>query len=84
MVDHEALADALRTLGMMYGSQASTLAEVASAAADEREAIRAYILRERPHLLQTYDLDALVALVRASMERGAGGQTSLEQFGPAR
>ena len=84
MVDHEALAGALRALGMLYGSQASTLAEVAGAAADDREAIRAYILRERPHLLQTYELDALVALVRGSMERGAGAQPSIEQFGPSR
>ena len=84
MVDQEALAGALRALGMLYGSQGSTLAEVALAAADEREAISAYILRERPHLLHTYDLDALVALVRGSMERGAAAQPSLEQFGPSR
>jgi hypothetical protein len=84
MVDHDALADALRALGMLYGSQAGTLAEVARDAGDVREAIRAYILRERPHLLQSYDIDALVGLVRGSMERGAESHPSLEQFGPSR
>ena len=83
MVDHEALADALRSLGMLYGAQGDTLAEVARTAPDERCAIRAYILSERPHLLHSYDIEALVGLVRGAMERGTGPQPSLEQFGPA-
>ena len=84
MVNHEALADALRALGMLYGSQADTLGEVARGASDMREAIRAYILRERPHLLQSYDIDALVALVGDALERGADSHPSLEQFVPRR
>ena len=83
MVDHEALADALRALGMLYGG-AGGVAEAARGAAYEHEAIRAYILRERPHMLQSYDIDALVALVREAMRSGAGAHPSLEQFGPAR
>ena len=84
MVDQEALADALRSLGMLYGAQGETLAAVARAAPDDRGAIRAYILSERPHLLQSYDIDALVGLVRGAMERRAGAAPSLEQVGPAR
>ena len=83
MVNHEALADALRALGMLYGSSGD-FAEVARSARDDVEAIRAYILRERPHLLQTYDIEALVALVRGAMRDGAGAHPSFEQFGPAR
>lgn len=84
MVDHEALADALRSLGMLYGAQGDTLVEVARTASDERGAIRAYILSERPHLLHSYDIEALVGLVRGAMESRTGSQPSLEQFGPAR
>ena len=84
MVDHESLGRALRGLGMLYGTQGDTLAQVAAGASDEREAIRAYILRERRHLLKTYTLDDLVALVRGAMERGADAHPTLEQFGPAR
>jgi len=84
MIDHDALADALRALGMLYGSQADSLAEATRGARDEPGAIRAYILRERPHLLQSYDMEALVALVRGSMERGTDSQPALEQFGPSR
>jgi len=84
MVDQEALADALRSLGMLYGAQGETLAEVARAAPDERGAIRAYILRERPHLLQSYDIDALVALVRGALERGERAHPGVEQFAPSR
>lgn len=83
MVDHEALADALRSLGMLYGSRGD-FAEVARGALDDAEAIRAYILSERPHLLHSYDIEALVGLVRGAMERRAGAQPSFEQFGPAR
>jgi hypothetical protein len=83
MVDHEALADALRSLGMLYGSTRD-LAESARGARDDAEAIRAYILHERPHLLHSYDIEALVGLVRGAMESRAGAQPSLEQFVPSR
>ena len=83
MVDQDALADALRALGMLYGSQADTLAQVAGEAADMREAIRAYILRERPHLLASYDIEALVGLVRGRLENRADAHPAFEQFGPA-
>ena len=84
MVDHEALADALRSLGMLYGAQGETLAAVARAAPDDRGAIRAYILSERPHLLHSYDIEALVGLVRGAMQSRAGSHPSLEQFVPSR
>jgi hypothetical protein len=79
-LDHEVFAEALRSLGMLYDAR-SPLASILAGARDESEAIRAYILRERPHLLKCYDLEALVALVRAAIER-RGHALSLEQFAP--
>jgi hypothetical protein len=77
--DPEALAGALRSLGMLYGARQP----LAGGAEDESEAIRAWIRRERPHLLACYDLEELVALVRAARQRGADAGATLEQFGPA-
>lgn len=79
----EDLAGALRALGLLYGTQAEALADAVRGAADEREAVRSYILRERPHLLACYDLEALVDLVRSAVERRAAGQPVVEQFLPA-
>jgi hypothetical protein len=79
MVDQDALADALRSLGMLYGSKA----DVVRGASDVHEAIRSYIVRERPHLLRSYDIEALVDLVLGVMERRSDAQPAFEQFGPA-
>jgi hypothetical protein len=81
MVDHERVAEALRSLGMLYGAQCA-LAPILPGARDESELIRSYILRERPHLLKCYDLEALVRLVRAAMEQ-RGQPMALEQFVPS-
>ena len=83
-IDQEALAGALRALGMLYGAQEDSLAEAARGARDEREAIQAYILRERPHLLASYRIEELVGTVQAAIERRADGHPALEQFVPAR
>ena len=61
-VDATALASALRTLGIFYGAE-RPLADVIAGAADEGEAIRAYIQAERPHLLTCYDMEALITLI---------------------
>jgi hypothetical protein len=74
------VAEALRSLGILHGAECA-LAPILPGARDQSEAIRAYILRERPHLLKCYDLETLVALVRAAIEQR--GQTmALEQFDP--
>ena len=79
-VDHERVAEALRSLGILHGAQCA-LAPILPGARDEGELIRSYILRERPHLLKCYDLETLVGLVRAAIEQR--GQTmALEQFVP--
>jgi hypothetical protein len=62
-IDLEALSGALRSLGMLDGTTAP--AALTHGARDEAEAIRAYIKRERPHLLSCYDLETLVRLVKA-------------------
>jgi hypothetical protein len=79
-VDHEIVAEALRSLGMFYGAPCA-LAPILAEARDESEVIRLYILRERPHLLKCYDLEVLVGLVRAAIER-RGQPLALEQFVP--
>lgn len=80
-VDYEAIVGALRALGMLYGAK-QPFATTAAGATDEAEAIRAYLARERPHLLKCYDLDTLVGLVRSAREQGTEAGASLEQFGP--
>lgn len=80
-VDHEALAGALRALGMLYGAKQPVAATTAGLD-DESEAIRAYIRRERPHLLSCYDMEALVALVRAARAANAEQAPVVEQFSP--
>ena len=67
-VNAEALAGALRALGMLYGAS-QPLAEIIAGAKSEAEAIRMYIERERPHLLASYDLETLV-----KMEGSARGE----------
>src|SRR5712671_4803248 len=67
-VDTEIVAEALRSLGILYGARCA-LAPILANARDENEVIRSYILRERPNLLRCYDLDVLVGLVRAAIER---------------
>jgi len=81
-VDAEALADALGSLGLLYGAR-EALESAAATAANEGEAVRAFLRKERAHLLASYDLDALVALVLAARERNARAPVSIETFSPA-
>jgi hypothetical protein len=80
-LDHEIVAQALRSLGMLHGTR-SALAPIPVAAGDQGELIRSYILRERPHLLKCYDLEALVGLVRVAIERRRH-LPELEEFVPS-
>jgi hypothetical protein len=77
----EDLAGALRALGLLYGTQAGAPADAVRGAADAREAIRAYILRERPHLLACYELETLVELVRSALEHGVADHPVVEHHG---
>ena len=80
-VDTVALADALRSLGMLYGAQ-HTFAATVAGAADEKAAIRKYIEHERAHLLATYDIDHLVSLVLEARASKAQSHNAIEQFNP--
>ena len=80
-VDQDELCEALRALGMWYGAKLPPAAALAGTA-EEAEAIRAYIMRERPHLTASYDLETLVRLVRAARAARADGVCALERFGP--
>jgi len=80
-IDAQALAQALSTLGLMYGAR-EALAGHAASAADESEAIRNFIRTERAHLLATYDLDALVTLVMDARHRNDSAPASIEQYTP--
>ena|SRR5690242_7352144 len=80
-VDVEALAGALRALGMLYGAS-QPLAKTIEGARTEAEAIRRYIERERPHLLASYDLEALVKMVQGAREAKANAKASVEQYSP--
>ena len=80
-VDSEALASALRALGMLYGAS-QPLAKTIAGAKNEVEAIRAYIELERPHLLSVYDIETLVKMVQAARESGAEAKAGMEQFSP--
>jgi hypothetical protein len=79
--DVRALEAALRSLGMLYGAS-QPLEKTIAGARNEAEAIRAYIARERPHLLSCYDLDTLVRMVQAARAAHRGGGPGMEQFGP--
>jgi hypothetical protein len=81
-VDAEALAGALRALGMLYGAS-QPFAKTIAGAKSEAEAIRMYIERERPHLLSSYDLDALVKMVQAAREEKTDAKHGVEQFSPS-
>jgi len=80
-VDEEMVAEALRSLGLLQGAQCA-LARILPGARDESDAIRAYILGERPHLLKCYDLETLVGVVRAAIARGRQAP-ELEEFVPS-
>jgi len=80
-LDQDELCEALRALGMLYGAK-QLPAGATAGAADEADAIRAYIVRERPHLLASYDMETLVALVRTARAGHSEGPSALEQFGP--
>lgn len=69
------LAAALRTLGLLYG--AGPLHE-ALEAVDPPDAVRAYLRRERPHLLLSYDLETLVDMVLEARASGAEAPASIE------
>jgi hypothetical protein len=81
-VDANALAEALGTLGLLYGDRAA-LDGAAAGAADEGSAIRAFLRQERAHLLATYDLDALVGLVLDARARNDRAPVSIETYSPA-
>ncbi len=81
-VDVEALAAALRALGMLYGAS-QPLAQTIAGAKDEAEAIRMYVERERPHLLASYDLETLVKMVQGAREAKTDAKASVEQFSPS-
>ena len=78
-VDAHGLANALSTLGLLYGAR-DGLAHAAAGATDEADVIRIFIRKERPHLLESYDLDALVSLVLAAKARNATAPVSIEHF----
>ncbi|HMH19296.1 MAG TPA: hypothetical protein VK572_14240 [Burkholderiales bacterium] len=80
-VDAEALATALRALGMLYGAS-QPLAKIIAGAKDEAEAIRMYIERERPHLLSCYDFETLVKMVQAARAGNVEAKASVEQYSP--
>jgi len=80
-VDVEGLAAALRALGMLYGAS-QPLATIVEGAKSEAEAIRMYIERERPHLLSSYDLEALVKMVQGAREAKTDAKASVEQYSP--
>ena len=81
-VNIEALASALRALGMLYGAK-QPLATTVAGVKSEAEAIRMYIERERPHLLSSYDLDALVKMVQAAREEKTDSKAGMEQYSPS-
>lgn len=81
-IDAQALADALSTFGLLYGSR-DALMGAAAHAADEADAVRIFIRREKAHLLASYDLDALVAMVLQARSRNEGAPASFEQYDPA-
>lgn len=81
-VDAEALAEALGTLGLLYGARAA-VAGAAAEAGDEAEAVRKFIRSERPHLLATYELETIVALVLAARRRNARPPASIEAYSPS-
>jgi len=81
-VNAEALAGALRALGMLYGAS-QPLAKTIAGAKTEAEAIRMYIEHERPHLLSSYDLDTLVKMVQAAREAKTDAKHGVEQFSPS-
>ena len=80
-VDVEALAGALRALGMLYGAR-QPLAKTVEGAKTEDEAIRRYIELERPHLLSSYDLETLVRMVQDAREAKTDAKASVEQYSP--
>ena len=80
-VDVEALAGALRALGMLYGAS-QPLAKTIEGAKTEAEAIRRYIEHERPHLLSSYDLETLVKMVQGAREAKTDAKASVEQYSP--
>jgi len=80
-VDAEALAAALRALGMLYGAS-QPLEKTIEGAQTEAEAIRMYIAHERPHLLSSYDLDTLVKMVQGAREAKTDAKASVEHYSP--
>jgi len=81
-VNTEALAGALRALGMLYGAS-QPLATIIAGAKSEAEAIRMYIERERPHLLASYDLETLVKMVQGAREAKTDAKAGVEQYSPS-
>ncbi len=79
--DARALEAALRSLGMLYGAS-QPLEKTIAGAKDEAEAIKAYIERERPHLLAVYDLETLVRMIQAAREAKTDGGAGVEQYSP--
>jgi hypothetical protein len=82
-IDISRLAAGLRAMGLLYGSS-TQLRDAVAQSADEAGAVRAYILRGRPHLLSCYDVDSLVAMVLAACDAPEGAESTamIEQFHP--
>ncbi len=79
--DLQALAGALRAMGMLYGAS-QPLEKTIAGAATEAEAIRAFIQLERPHLLSCYELEALVEMVQSARAANTEALAGGEQFSP--
>jgi hypothetical protein len=77
VIDTTALASALRSMGLFYGLEQPLAATVAGSA-DEAEAVRAFIRRERPHLLTAYDLEMLVGMVLSARDAAHEAPASIE------
>jgi hypothetical protein len=80
-VDRDALEDALRSLGLLYGGRSSLAAAIAGVSS-EAEAVRTYLKRERPHLLSCYDLESLVALVLEARAAPRDQPAGVERYEP--
>jgi hypothetical protein len=80
-IDLSRIATGLRAMGLLYGSGADFDDAVAQAG-DDAGAVRAYILRVRPHLLSCYDVDSLVAMVLAACDEPVESTAMIEQFHP--
>lgn len=71
----------LRSMGLLYGSE-QELADILAHGLDDATAVRTYLVRKRPQLLASYDLDALVEMVLTAGSSPTPVSAVMEQFGP--